>query len=163
NTLLFGSDATHVVERCRPSKAMFLGSEGCTLRYQLRVRDARSGRPWECLVLGRLFADTAAAAAYWRTLGPLVARLDGRPEAAPSLVRQGVRGRPRRARRSGARCGVRVHVGRASPRSGRGARRRGVPTRVATSAARRRRRVAAARRVAPRAALGFVVASGGPA
>ena len=55
NTLLFGSDATHVVERCRPGEAMFLGSEGCSLRYRLRVRDARSGRPWEWLVLGRLF------------------------------------------------------------------------------------------------------------
>jgi phosphotransferase family enzyme len=83
NTLLFGSDATHVVEGCRPGKAMFLGSEGCSLRYQLRVRDARSGRPWECLVLGRLFAEPAAAAAYRQTLDPLVARLDGRPDAAP--------------------------------------------------------------------------------
>ncbi len=83
NALLFGSDGTHVVVGCRPGKAMFLGSEGCTLRYQLRIRETRSGRPWECLVLGRLFGDTAAAAAYERTLDPLVARLDGRPDAAP--------------------------------------------------------------------------------
>ena len=61
------------VEGCRPGKALYLGAEGCGLRYELEVRD-QAGRAWSVLLLGRVLPDDAAAARY---AGAVAARADG--------------------------------------------------------------------------------------
>lgn len=80
---LFGSPrAGRVIEDCRPGKAMFLGAEGASLRYQLVVRDTDTGETSEKMILARLFADDNQARAYRRSLEPVVAAAASHAEAA---------------------------------------------------------------------------------
>lgn len=69
------------VTRCAAGKAMYLGVHGCSLRYDLDVRDGRSTR--RLLVLGRLMADDGDVERYRRTLEPIADALRGRSEASP--------------------------------------------------------------------------------
>ena len=80
---LFGTGVdAPVVESCEPGKAMYLGDEGCRIRYDLTVREPSSGRTRRRLVLGRLLATEDQAAAH----------LDVAP-AARRLRRRAGRGR----------------------------------------------------------------------
>ena len=84
---LFGTGVdAPVVESCEPGKAMYLGDEGCRIRYDLTVRDPSSGRTRRRLVLGRLLATEDQAAAHLESLQPLAASAGGRDEVA-GLVR----------------------------------------------------------------------------
>lgn len=84
---LFGTGAdAPVVEACEPGKAMYLGAEGCRVRYELTVREPSSGQRWQRLVLGRLLRGADEAAAHLGSLEPLAAEVRGRPEVA-GLVR----------------------------------------------------------------------------
>ena len=65
------------LESCRPGKLLYLGDEGCSLRYEVEVR-LPSGQRTEALVLGRVLADQAAAERYARSLEPLVRSLGAR-------------------------------------------------------------------------------------
>ena len=84
---LFGTSGdAPVVESCEPGKAMYLGDEGCRIRYDLTVREPSSGRTRRRLVLGRLLATEDQAAAHFESLQPLAASAGGRDEVA-GLVR----------------------------------------------------------------------------
>jgi hypothetical protein len=76
-----GPDAP-VVEACEPGKAMYLGAEGCRVRYELTVREPSSGQRWHRLVLGRLLGGSDEAASHVGSLEPLAAEVRGRPEVA---------------------------------------------------------------------------------
>jgi hypothetical protein len=59
-----------VVESCQPGKCLYLGAEGCSVRYDVAVRLA-SGSTQDVLVLGRVHGDATSASAYRRSLeGP---------------------------------------------------------------------------------------------
>ena len=80
---LFGDGARRQIVRCRPVGAMYLGGDSCVLRYELEVRDTASGEAIEPLVLGRVFRDHTACAAFLRDrLEPAATRLDGHPQLA---------------------------------------------------------------------------------
>jgi hypothetical protein len=73
----------YAVERCPPSRPLYLPGDSCVLRYRVEARDEAGGRVLEPLVTGRVFPDEAACAAYMRDrLAPLAARMRGRPEVA---------------------------------------------------------------------------------
>jgi aminoglycoside phosphotransferase (APT) family kinase protein len=84
----------YTLERCVPGKALYTPGAGCTLRYQLELRETASGRRVDRLVGGRLFGDAAAAEAYLHDrLEPLLAgaaragrRRDLAPFARPVAV-----------------------------------------------------------------------------
>jgi hypothetical protein len=82
---LFGSGhAGYTVERCTPTRPLYIPGECCILRYRCEARNAASGAAIEPLVMGRVFLDQRACAAYMsEKLAPLVARMRGRPEVAP--------------------------------------------------------------------------------
>lgn len=80
---LFGDEARHHIDRCNPDRALYLAGDFCGLRYELEVRDTASGEMIEPLVIGRVFQDHMAGAAFLRdTLEPAAARLRGRPDLA---------------------------------------------------------------------------------
>ena len=94
--LLGNGSSRLVIEECTPGKAMYLGPEGVSLRYALRVRDRDSGEVGDELVLGRLLPGPEEAEVYRRELEPLAADLEGRPElrgfATPFAVSRRVPG-----------------------------------------------------------------------
>jgi hypothetical protein len=69
------------VRACTPGKCLYLGDDGCSLRYTLDVLD-QAGQPRSLLVLARVLEDDAATEAYQRALEPLADAMDGRAEAA---------------------------------------------------------------------------------
>jgi len=81
--LLFGADARYTIERCNPGQAIYLGTDFCGLRYEMEVRDRASGELIEPLVIGRVFQDGAARAAFMRDkLAPVAERARGRADLA---------------------------------------------------------------------------------
>jgi ABC-type multidrug transport system fused ATPase/permease subunit len=71
----------YALERCRAGKALYVPGEGCSVRYQVELRETATGRRFERLVGGRLFSDGDAATAFLRErLAPLVERAAGRTE-----------------------------------------------------------------------------------
>jgi hypothetical protein len=88
-TWLLGSRTDHVLERCAPGKA-YLEPDACTLRYQLALRDQRTGRPRHAIVTGRLFATGRSCAAFLQEqLVPLAAVAQEGAEAVPFATRVG--------------------------------------------------------------------------
>jgi hypothetical protein len=68
------------VERCAPTRPLYVPGESCLVRYRFR---ARNGTTIEPTVMGRVFADGEAATRYMREkLAPLATRMRGRPEVA---------------------------------------------------------------------------------
>jgi aminoglycoside phosphotransferase (APT) family kinase protein len=70
---LLRSGATVVA--CRPGKALYLGADGCGVRYDLEVRDA-DGRRRRHLVLGRVLPDDASSARYQEAVIALADSVD---------------------------------------------------------------------------------------
>lgn len=83
----FGTDeeaSAYTIVQCKPGKASYLDGEGCLLRYEIQLQQRASGATTAALLLARLFADQAEAAAYLHgRLAPLATKLKGRPEIAP--------------------------------------------------------------------------------
>jgi hypothetical protein len=81
---LFGTDRpSYTVERCLPTRPLYLPGECCVLRYRFRARNSASGEVLEPIVMGRVFPDRSACEAYMADkLAPLAARMRGRPEVA---------------------------------------------------------------------------------
>jgi hypothetical protein len=81
---LFGTDRPrYLVERCRPSRPLYVPGQFCLLRYRFRARSRTSGEILEPIVTGRVFPNQATCAAYMADkLAPLVERMRNRPEAA---------------------------------------------------------------------------------
>ena len=55
---------------CRPGKALYLGADGCGVRYDLELRGA-DGRPHQVLLLGRVLPDDRSCAAYAEAVAAL--------------------------------------------------------------------------------------------
>src|SRR5687767_197118 len=81
---LFGaSPPSYIVERCTPTRPLYIPGECCLLRYQFQARDSTSGEVLEPIVMGRVFPSEPTCAVYMsEKLAPLAARLRGRPEVA---------------------------------------------------------------------------------
>jgi phosphotransferase family enzyme len=81
---LFSTDRpSYTVERCTPTRPLYMPGEWCVLRYRFRARNSASGQVLEPIVMGRVFADRSACAAYMsEKLAPLSACVRGRPEVA---------------------------------------------------------------------------------
>jgi phosphotransferase family enzyme len=81
---LFGADRpSFTVERCTPTRPLYVPGDSCMLRYRFRARDSMSGAVLEPLVLGRVFRNPSTCAAYMREkLAPVAARMRNRPEVA---------------------------------------------------------------------------------
>ena len=77
---LFHDDVS--VARCTAGKALYLGAQGCSLRFDLDVRDGRRGSTQRLLVLGRVMEDDDDVARYQRAVAPLAGAVSGRPELA---------------------------------------------------------------------------------
>lgn len=74
------------LESCRPGKFLYLGDDGCSVRYDVEVR-LSTGERAEGLVLGRVLPDEAAAEAYARRLEPLAQALEARnPTLGPAFA-----------------------------------------------------------------------------
>ncbi|MEY2477760.1 MAG: hypothetical protein QOG87_3075 [Actinomycetota bacterium] len=70
-----------IIERCRPGKALYLGADGCGLRYDVEIRD-ESGHRRSVLLLGRVLPDDDATADYQQSVAVLADRVAGRLDAA---------------------------------------------------------------------------------
>jgi hypothetical protein len=83
-TALFGTDRTsYTVERCTPTRPLYIPGESCLLRYRFQARNSTSGEVLGPIVMGRVFPNRSTCAAYMSdTLAPLVARMRNRPEVA---------------------------------------------------------------------------------
>ena len=81
---LFGNDRPgYSVERCTPTRPLYVPGEYCVLRYRFRARNSESGAVAEPVVMGRVFPDRSSCAAYLTDkLAPLAARMRNRPEVA---------------------------------------------------------------------------------
>ena len=81
---LFRTDRpSYTVERCTPTRPLYLPGEWCLLRYRLRARNSTSGEVLEAIVIGRVFPNRSTCAAYMSDkLTPLAVRMRGRPEVA---------------------------------------------------------------------------------
>jgi hypothetical protein len=81
---LFGASLpSYIVERCTPTRPLYIPGECCLLRYQFQARDSTSGEVLEPIVMGRVFPSEPTCAVYMsEKLAPLAARLRGRPEVA---------------------------------------------------------------------------------
>jgi hypothetical protein len=81
---LFGADSSdYVVERCTPTRPLYMPGRSCLLRYRFRARSRASGAVLEPIVTGRVFSNRPACAAYMSDkLAPVAARMRGRPEVA---------------------------------------------------------------------------------
>jgi hypothetical protein len=89
-TWLLGSRAGHVLAGCEPGKA-YLEPDACTVRYQLALRDQRTGRTRQAIVTGRLFATPRSCAAFVQEqLVPLAADVQEGAEAVPFTARVGI-------------------------------------------------------------------------
>jgi hypothetical protein len=83
-TALFGTQRpSYVVERCLPTRPLYVPGESCLLRYRFRARSSTSGETLEPIVTGRVFANRETCAAYLAAkLAPLVERVRDRPDLA---------------------------------------------------------------------------------
>jgi aminoglycoside phosphotransferase (APT) family kinase protein len=81
---LFGADGpAYVVERCTPTRPLYIPGDSCMLRYQFAARHSASGEVLEPILTGRVFATRGACEAYLRDkLAPLAERMKGRTEVA---------------------------------------------------------------------------------
>jgi hypothetical protein len=80
---LFGDRSRYTVERCTPTRPLYMPGECCVLRYDFQARDNATGEVVTPIVTGRVFPNESVCAAYMREkLGPLAARMHGRPEVA---------------------------------------------------------------------------------
>jgi hypothetical protein len=81
---LFGTDGpSHTVERCTPTRPLYMPGESCLLRYGFRATNGGSGEVMEAIVTGRVFPNASTCAAYMSDkLAPLAVRMRGRPEVA---------------------------------------------------------------------------------
>jgi hypothetical protein len=81
---LFGTDRpSYIVERCTPTRPLYIPGECCVLRYRFEARDSMSGEVLEPIVIGRVFPSRSTCAVYMsQKLNPLAARMRGRPEVA---------------------------------------------------------------------------------
>jgi hypothetical protein len=81
---LFGTDpAGYTVERCTPTRPLYVPGESCVLRYRFRARNSTSGEVVEPIVMGRVFRNQSTCGAYMsEKLTPLAERMRGRPEVA---------------------------------------------------------------------------------
>jgi hypothetical protein len=81
---LFGTDRPrYTVERCTPTRPLYMPGECCVLRYRFQARNRTSGEVLEPIVMGRVFPNQSTSAAYMSDkLAPLAARMRGRPEVA---------------------------------------------------------------------------------
>jgi ABC-type multidrug transport system fused ATPase/permease subunit len=70
------------IDTCKPGKALYLGPEGCSLRFDLTVRDSSSTGVQQLLVLARLLHDDDAVERYRAAVAPLEDAMRDRPEAA---------------------------------------------------------------------------------
>ena len=71
------------VTSCTAGKALYLGTRGCSLRFDLEVRDEDSPSTRRLLVLGRLVEDDDDVERYNRAITPLADAVSGRPEVTP--------------------------------------------------------------------------------
>jgi ABC-type multidrug transport system fused ATPase/permease subunit/Ser/Thr protein kinase RdoA (MazF antagonist) len=73
------------IERCTPGKAMYLPGEGCSVRYDLLLRDGSNGKRTRALVGGRLFREPDAIDSFvGERIAPLADSVrDSRSEIAP--------------------------------------------------------------------------------
>ena len=88
---LFGAESGYSVERCAPTRPLYVPAEWCMVRYEVVARNHATGDVVDPLVTGRVFPDRAACEAYMdEKLAPLARRMRGRPEvaafAAPAAV-----------------------------------------------------------------------------
>jgi phosphotransferase family enzyme len=81
---LFGTDRpSYTVERCTPTRPLYVPGESCVLRYRFQARNSTSGEVLEPIVMGRVFPNPSTCAAYMSDkLAPLAVRMVGRPEVA---------------------------------------------------------------------------------
>jgi hypothetical protein len=81
---LFGTDRpSYAVERCTPTRPLYIPGECCVLRYRFQARDSTSGTVMEPIVMGRVFPNQSTCAVYMSDkLAPLAARMRNRPEVA---------------------------------------------------------------------------------
>jgi hypothetical protein len=81
---LFGTDRPgYRVERCTPTRPLYLPGECCVLRYRFAARNSENGEVLEPIVMGRVFPNPSTCAAYMNDkLAPLAARMRNRPEVA---------------------------------------------------------------------------------
>jgi hypothetical protein len=81
--LFGGDDAGYTVERCTPTRPLYVPGDCCVLRYQFEARNSASGGLVDPIVTARVFPDQATCAAYMREkVAPLAARMRGRSEVA---------------------------------------------------------------------------------
>jgi hypothetical protein len=84
DALLGSAPARFEIERCRPAQATYLAGDGCSLRYELELRDRVSGAAPLALVNTQVFQSSRACRQYVRErLQPLAERARGRPELEP--------------------------------------------------------------------------------
>jgi ABC-type multidrug transport system fused ATPase/permease subunit len=80
------------IERCTPGKAMYLPGEGCSVRYDLLLRDGSNGKRTRALVGGRLFREPDAIDSFvGERIAPLAdsvrhSRSEVAPFATPAAV-----------------------------------------------------------------------------
>jgi Phosphotransferase enzyme family len=81
---LFGTGRSrHIVERCVPTRPLYIPGECCVLRYRFRAREGTTGEVLEPIVMGRVFPNHSTCTAYMSgKLAPLAARMRNRPEVA---------------------------------------------------------------------------------
>jgi hypothetical protein len=81
---LFGTHRPgYLVERCTPTRPLYVPGESCLLRYRFQARSSTSSELLEPIVTGRVFPNRKACAAYLaERLAPLVERVRDRPELA---------------------------------------------------------------------------------
>jgi hypothetical protein len=81
---LFGADRpSYTVDRCTPTRPLYIPGECCVLRYRFQARNNTSGTVLEPIVMGRVFPNRSTCAAYMsEKLAPLAARMRDRPEVA---------------------------------------------------------------------------------
>jgi Phosphotransferase enzyme family len=81
---LFRTDRpSYTVERCTPTRPLYLPGESCLVRYRFRATNSASGEVLEPIVMGRVFPNQSSCAAYMsKKLAPVAARMRGRPEVA---------------------------------------------------------------------------------
>jgi phosphotransferase family enzyme len=81
---LFGTDRpSYTVERCTPTRPLYIPGECCVLRYRFQARNTTSGTILEPIVMGRVFPNRSTCAVYMSDkVAPLAARMRNRPEVA---------------------------------------------------------------------------------
>jgi Phosphotransferase enzyme family len=82
---LFGADRpSYTVERCTPTRPLYIPGECCVLRYRFQASNTTSGTILEPIVMGRVFPNQSTCAVYMSDkVAPLAARMRNRPEVAP--------------------------------------------------------------------------------